>query len=98
MLSTGEMWPSNRVLAEEEGTGAPNEAVMEGVEHLGQFVYEMTVSKVKQLRAEQGFSGEAEMGDAKLQPIRDEDEAQYVGAASEEEDEDQDDVPREAGE
>jgi intron-binding protein aquarius len=91
------MWPSNRVLAEEEGTVAPNEAIMEGVEHLGQFVYEMTVSRIKQLRGEQGLSDEAEIGDAKLQPIRDEDEAQYVGAVSEEEDEDQEDAPRGSG-
>ncbi|KAI0393656.1 hypothetical protein F5Y17DRAFT_299139 [Xylariaceae sp. FL0594] len=97
VLSTGEMWPSNRVVAEEEGTGAPNEAVMEGVEHLGQFVYEMTVSRIKQLRAEQGLPDDVEVGDGKLQPIGEEDEAQFAGAASEE-DEDREDVMREPDE
>ncbi|KAI3337138.1 hypothetical protein HD806DRAFT_28752 [Xylariaceae sp. AK1471] len=97
VLSTGEMWPSSRVLAEEEGTTAPNETVMEGVEHLGQFVYEMTVSKVKQLRAEQGLPAEEEVGETKLQPIREEDEVQYVDAASDEEDEEQEELPQEAG-
>jgi intron-binding protein aquarius len=97
VLSTGEMWPSSRVLAEEEGAMAPNEAVMEGVEHLGQFVYEMTVSKVKQLRAERGLSAEEEVGEAALQPIREEDEVQYVDAASDEEDEEQEEMPQNAG-
>ncbi|KAI0191233.1 intron-binding protein aquarius [Xylaria flabelliformis] len=94
MLSTGEMWPSSRILAEEEGTAAPNEATMEGVEHLGQFVYQMTVSKVKQLRAEQGLPEQDEIGEAKLQPIREEDEVQYVDAASDEEEE-QEETPKE---
>ncbi len=96
VLSTGEMWPSCRTLAEEEGTTAPNEAVMEGVEHLGQFVYEMTVSKVKQLRAEQGLP-EQEVDEAKLQPIREEDEVHYVNDASDEEDEEQEEIPQEVG-
>ncbi|RYC59782.1 hypothetical protein CHU98_g6443 [Xylaria longipes] len=95
MLSTGEMWPSKRILAEEEGTTAPNEATMEGVEHLGQFVYEMTVSKVKQLRAEQGLPEPEEVGEAKLQPIREEDEVQYVDAASDE-DEEQEETSQES--
>ncbi|KAI1358603.1 hypothetical protein F5Y08DRAFT_321500 [Xylaria arbuscula] len=97
VLSTGEMWPSSRTLAEEQGTTAPNEAVMEGVEHLGQFVYEMTVSRVKQLRIEQGLP-EQEVGEAQLQPIREEDEVQYVDATSDEEDEEQEENPPEPGE
>ncbi|KAI1816072.1 hypothetical protein GGS20DRAFT_269815 [Poronia punctata] len=96
VLSTGEMWPSNRILAEEEGTTAPNEATMEGVEHLGQFVYEMTMSRIKQLRAEQGLPA-AEPDDAQLKPIQEADEAQYVGAASDEEDEVQEELPQESG-
>ncbi|KAH8161674.1 hypothetical protein CIB48_g6573 [Xylaria polymorpha] len=95
ILSTGEMWPSKRIIAEEEGTTAPNEAIMEGVEHLGQFVYEMTVSKMKQLRAEQGLPEQEEVDEAKLQPIREEDEVQYVDAASDE-DEEQDEIPQES--
>lgn len=58
-LATGEMWPSERVLADEVAQGEENtvagEAVMEGVEHLGQYVFEMTSARVKQLRAERGL-------------------------------------------
>ncbi|KAI0166061.1 hypothetical protein GGR57DRAFT_4270 [Xylariaceae sp. FL1272] len=91
VLSTGEMWPSGRILAEEEGTAAPNEAVMEGVEHLGQFVYEMTLSKVKQWRTDHGLPPDEEVDpQGKLQPIREEDEVQYVGAESDEENEEED--------
>lgn len=66
MLSTGEMFPSQRVLSEEEGKSVPGEAQMEGLEHLGQYVYEMTNAKVQQLRAEQGLSA-AELVAAPLQ-------------------------------
>ena len=52
-LVTGELFPSNRVL--DEGAGVPGEAEMANVEHLGQYVYEMTNSKVQQLRAERGL-------------------------------------------
>lgn len=55
MLVTGELWPSNRVLKDEEGADVPGETQMENVEHLGQYVYEMTNSKVQQLRAERGL-------------------------------------------
>ncbi|KAH8594776.1 DEAD helicases superfamily protein-like protein [Bisporella sp. PMI_857] len=54
-LVTGELFPSSRVLKDEEGVAVPGEAQMEGVEHLGQYVYEMTNSKVQQLRAERGL-------------------------------------------
>jgi intron-binding protein aquarius len=57
MLSTGELWPSQRILADEENKPAPGETAMEGVEHLGQYVYEMTKSKVEQIRAERGLAG-----------------------------------------
>jgi intron-binding protein aquarius len=58
-LITGELWPSKRVIAggENEITG---EATMEGVEHLGQYVYEMTNAKIKQLRVEHGLPDDAE--------------------------------------
>lgn len=52
MLVTGELWPSQRVLKEEEGNCVPGETQMENLEHLGQYVYEMTNAKVQQLRAE----------------------------------------------
>jgi len=62
MLVTGELWPSQRIIAEEEGKKSlPGETVMEGVEHLGQYVYEMTNAKVKQLRAERGLPENAEL-------------------------------------
>jgi intron-binding protein aquarius len=53
MLVTGELWPSQRVLKEEEGKGVPGESQMENLEHLGQYV--MTNAKVQQLRAERGL-------------------------------------------
>jgi len=44
-LVIGEMWPAERA------EGAEGQvAVMEGVEHLGQFVYEMTLTKVENLK------------------------------------------------
>jgi intron-binding protein aquarius len=55
MLVTGELWPSKRVLKEEEGKDVPGQTQMESVEHLGQYVYEMTNAKVQQLRAERGL-------------------------------------------
>ncbi|KAJ9131170.1 Pre-mRNA-splicing factor [Pleurostoma richardsiae] len=58
-LVTGELWPSERILADEAGKAVAGEAVMEGVEHLGQYVFEMTSTKVKQLRAERGLLEEA---------------------------------------
>lgn len=57
-LVTGELWPSNRVLKEEEGQDVPGECQMEGVEHLGNYVFEMTNAKVQQLRAERGLDKE----------------------------------------
>lgn len=42
MLAPGEMFPTNRAL-EDDLEGTP----MEGVEHLGQYVFEMTQAKVK---------------------------------------------------
>lgn len=44
MLTTGEMFPTTRTIDQPaEGTA------MEGVEHLGQYVYEMTEAKIKAL-------------------------------------------------
>lgn len=55
MLVTGELWPSERVMAEEDPNGAVDgEVAMESVEHLGQYVFEMTNTKIKQLQTEQG--------------------------------------------
>lgn len=54
---TGELWPSSRVLSaeEEEGKEVAGETVMENVEHLGQYVFDMTNTRIKQLRAERGL-------------------------------------------
>ncbi|KAF4628114.1 hypothetical protein G7Y89_g10039 [Cudoniella acicularis] len=70
MLVTGELFPSSRVL-KEEGVDVPGQSQMENVEHLGQYVFEMTNAKVQQLRAERGLpegtleipSGEVPMGE-----------------------------------
>lgn len=59
-LVTGELFPSKRILAEEEGLDVPGQVQMENVEHLGQYVFEMTKSKVDQVRAQQGLP-EAEL-------------------------------------
>ncbi|CAG8959382.1 hypothetical protein HYFRA_00001280 [Hymenoscyphus fraxineus] len=59
-LVTGELFPSQRILAEEEGVDVPGQVQMENVEHLGQYVFEMTKSKVDQVRAQQGLP-EAEL-------------------------------------
>lgn len=57
MLVTGELWPSQRDLASEEGE-VPGETVMEGVEHLGQYVFEMTNTKIQQLQSEASRTGD----------------------------------------
>ncbi|KAF3938345.1 hypothetical protein ABW19_dt0200195 [Dactylella cylindrospora] len=44
-LTTGEMWPTDRLVA-----SSANVTVMDGLEHLGQYVYEMTQAKVKSLK------------------------------------------------
>ena len=58
ILVTGELWPSQRILAEEENREVPGQTQMEGVEHLGQYVFEMTNSKVQQLREQRGLPEE----------------------------------------
>jgi len=47
-LVTGEMFPTQRRVDVEAQEGGV--AVMEGVEHLGQYVYEMTKAKVEAMR------------------------------------------------
>jgi intron-binding protein aquarius len=55
-LVTGELFPSQRVLSDEEGMNdVPGQFQMENVEHLGKYVFDMTNSKVQQLRAERGL-------------------------------------------
>ncbi|KAL7626373.1 hypothetical protein AAE478_003145 [Parahypoxylon ruwenzoriense] len=85
-LATGEMWPSERIQAEEDGTTIPGETIMEGVEHLGQFVYEMAATKIKQLQAELGLPETDGSGKETLEPIAEDDEVGYVGMSDEEAD------------
>ncbi|KAK7737001.1 hypothetical protein SLS53_006757 [Cytospora paraplurivora] len=87
-LVTGELWPSQRRLPEEVNEAVAGEAVMEGVEHLGQYVFEMTTTKIKQLQAESGLpSGDAvqELVEAQnaqdIEPIPEEDETEADGPA-----------------
>ena len=53
MLVTGELFPSSRAIA--DAVDVPGETEMANVEHLGQYVYQMTNSKVQQFRAERGL-------------------------------------------
>lgn len=48
MLVTGELYPTERPSTEENGA-VEGEVAMESVEHLGQYVFEMTNTKMKQL-------------------------------------------------
>lgn len=55
-LVTGELYPSKRILAaEEEGKDVPGETIMEGVEHIGQYVFEMSKTRIEQLKAQKGL-------------------------------------------
>lgn len=80
-LVTGELWPTQRTLSEDANETVPGEAVMEGVEHLGQYVYEMAQTKMEELRAAKGLpSAEVEMltleqmDVTEIEPILEEDE------------------------
>jgi intron-binding protein aquarius len=71
MLVTGELWPSTRILASEEGRDAMDgEVAMEGVEHLGQYVREMTLTKLKELEQRGGVPAQ----DMAVDPEREEEE------------------------
>ncbi|CZT52224.1 related to NAM7-nonsense-mediated mRNA decay protein [Rhynchosporium secalis] len=54
-LVAGELWPSQRILKDEEGSAVPGQTEMSGVEHLGQWVFDMTNTKVEELRAQRGL-------------------------------------------
>ena len=57
LLTTGEMFPASRLLTDEaEGTK------MEGVEHLGQYVFEMTQAKVEMLKRRENVLPNQEVG------------------------------------
>jgi len=74
---------------------------MEGVEHLGQYVFEMTHAKVQQLRAEQGLVGDAPLqitsGEV-MEAIEEEDgEMEYEHEDGYEDEEGEDDDEARAG-
>jgi intron-binding protein aquarius len=56
MLVTGELWPTERLVSESDTAAVDGEVAMESVEHLGQYVFDMTKTKVQQMRTEQGLS------------------------------------------
>ncbi|KAK1971139.1 intron-binding protein aquarius [Colletotrichum sublineola] len=85
MLVTGELYPTERLLTGDVNAEVSGEVCMEGVEHLGQYVFEMTKTKVNQLQAEIAIPDPGEM------------EVQGIPLeAAEEVDEDGDDVEVEA--
>ncbi|RDW67132.1 RNA helicase aquarius [Aspergillus mulundensis] len=76
MLAPGEIFPTTRTL-DNEVQGTP----MEGVEHLGQYVFEMTQAKIKALGGEEGIMDET-MPDEEGDLIEDGDE-EMLGAGEE---------------
>jgi len=80
-LITGETFPTQRLLDDEvDGTE------MEGLEHLGQYVYEMTQAKIAVLKAESGGQGvmqtiveDLEMGEADVDEVDHTDELEELG-------------------
>ena len=77
-LVTGEMFPTTRLL--EEDVEESKTAEMEGVEHLGQYVYEMTASKVK------AMGGQVLMEDAGEEVTYANGEAEELDGEAQEED------------
>lgn len=79
-LVTGELYPSKRLIKDEEPkikgkkskepleVVVDGQTVMEGVEHLGQYVFQMTESKIKQIRAERGLPEEVELSTVAVVP------------------------------
>ncbi|KAM0259412.1 hypothetical protein ACHAQJ_003306 [Trichoderma viride] len=63
MLVTGELWAAERLSTDEDGP-VEGEVAMESVEHIGQYVFEMTKTKINQLQAEQGLMMESTIDEA----------------------------------
>ncbi|KAK1141393.1 hypothetical protein N8T08_009065 [Aspergillus melleus] len=80
MLTTGEMFPTTRSVVD-EARGTP----MEGVEHLGQYVFEMTQAKLKALGDQDVVVQDAVPGG--VDELMDEDEV-MLGAGEEPQDDD----------
>lgn len=61
MLVTGELWPTQRdAPTDESNAPVEGEVAMENVEHLGQYVFEMTQTRLAQLQQEQKSLGPTE--------------------------------------
>lgn len=91
-LVTGELWPSERVLATEVNAVEPlaGETTMESVEHMGSYVWQMAQERVAQLRKEQGLPEEV--------PVKStvEDEAKLLDQIPEEGEEEEEEEEAEA--
>jgi intron-binding protein aquarius len=80
-LVPGEMFPTSRGVADEvESTE------MEGVEHLGQYVYEMTQAKVEALKAGNGEISAPEVEGALEKEFREDEEMDEIEEVDDEED------------
>ncbi|OAA44860.1 DEAD helicases superfamily protein (Aquarius) [Metarhizium rileyi] len=75
-LITGELWPTERANLDDSST-TEGEVTMENVEHLGQYVFEMTNTKLNQLQEpEKGGQVVTKAAETLLEEAEDEDEAQ----------------------
>ncbi|PTB48887.1 hypothetical protein M431DRAFT_10562 [Trichoderma harzianum CBS 226.95] len=77
MLVTGELFPTERQSTDEDGA-VEGEVVMEGVEHIGQYVFEMTNTRIQQLQAEQGV-----LMDSTIDEVEEEGQEGYYGEEDE---------------
>jgi intron-binding protein aquarius len=82
MLVTGELCPSERLVAS-ESEAVEGEVAMESVEHIGQYVFEMTKTKMQQLQEEETSAGYEIIGEE-----ADEGTGGYYGPEDGQEDED----------
>jgi intron-binding protein aquarius len=80
-LVTGELWPTTRLQHTEDDTAVPGETIMTGVEHLGQYVFEMTNAKIQQLKAAQGLPEQE--GTQLLESVKEIDETELVTGPNE---------------
>lgn len=85
-LVVGEMWPTQRKAGEESSEGT---VVMEDVSHLGQYVYEMTLTAVERIKQGGGGAGLARISEV---PAQEDLGAEVVEEGGEGEDEDAGDV------
>ncbi|PKS06800.1 hypothetical protein jhhlp_006875 [Lomentospora prolificans] len=102
MLVTGELWPSKRILATEQEAGGAveGEVVMEGVQHLGQYVFEMTKTKMREFE-EKGEEMVVEEGgelDREVEEVAEDEEDELEQEQEEEKEADEEEGGDEKGE